>query len=229
MSKRAFFLFLAMVFCIMCSDCNLPSKPGQLGGSNSSQANQSNEIVTPVPKTVGSGALEIHLGVEYQLPSMQSSMHDDAKATFSIFQSTDKAGVPVFNKFVIEGDGKTQQVASWKGPKCSSNGDQYRQGLVSIRGTMTGNFDSSQKDACKLKMEVSFFYNSSYDVVTDCQLSGVDISAQTGNWSINLNLPLITGYGNPIGLPGGVIGVATLKNLMIGNGSTGGCNVTQKQ
>jgi len=160
---------------------------------------------------------------------MQSSLNDNAKANFSIFQSTDNAGVPVFNKFVIEGDGRTQQVANWKGPQCSSNGDQYRQGLVSIRGTMTGNFDPSQKDACKLNMGVSFFYNSSFAGVTNCQISGVDISAQTGNWSITMSLPLITDYGHPIGLPGGVIGVATLKNLMIGNKSTGGCKVTQKQ
>ena len=228
MSKRGSSFFLTTVFCVLCSACNFPTN-GLLGGSQSSPAQEPNETVTPVQKTVGSGALEIHMGVTYQLSGMQSTMQDDAKAAFSIFRATDNQGVPVFNKFSIEGDGKTQQVASWKGAQCSSNGNQYRPGLVAISGTMTGNFDSSAKDACKLKMKVDFFYNSSYALVGNCPISGVDVSAQTGNWSVNLNLPLITDYGQPIALPGGVIGSATLKNLMIGSESTGGCKVTQKQ
>jgi hypothetical protein len=209
-----------------------PSTPSKSAGGpmGSAGSSQSGDIGQPIQvgsqvKKVGSSNIDFILGLSFTTPFETTDIVDTAKGAFTI-QNADTRGVPVFNKFFISGDGKLEQVTKVVAKKCSTN--IYRTGTVAIAGDMTGNFDRSKKDACKLNLKIKITYNQTVAPMTNCPVAGVPI--EMDNYDFDLSLPAINNYNAPFNSPGTEwqINNVKLTKLVIDQSLTG-CKVTEQK
>jgi hypothetical protein len=232
MSKMTF-LTLVMIGLLLAVIACKPSQPatpvgGSLGHAGSSQSSEIGSQPTPDSqvKVVGKGKVDLILGLVASLPDGTLEVSDTGKIPFNI-QNAAKNGVPVFNKFTINGEGKLDSVAKWKSSRCGGN--VFRQALVFVTGDMTGNFDPSHpKDACILNMKFEASYPGTTASLFNCPAGTGPENPE--NYSFNLSLPAINNYNSPIGIPGTGFSMTTAKliNLVIDQTLTG-CKVTEKK
>ena len=209
-----------------------PSPPnrsagGSVGSAGSAQSAEIGENISAGSqvKKVGSSKIDFILGLNFTTPFETTNIMDTAKGAFTI-QNADQKGAPVFNKFFITGDGKLEQVTKVAASKCGTN--IYRTGSVAMRGEMTGGFEPSKKDACKLNLKIKITYNQSVAPLTNCEVAGVPI--ETDNYDFDLSLPLINNYSAPFNAPGTEFQINNVKltSLVIDQALTG-CKVSEQK
>ena len=223
MFKRILLVGVLLALLTACKGGNPSGASKVVSGSGSSS--QGDEQNAPsgggIAKQAGKGKLDLALQYVNNLGDGSVSIEDKSLSPFTITQKQ-QGGVPVYNEFTIEGQGKILSSLDTTSQNCTEK--SRTNGLTTLSGKMTGGLNPSAKDACLLFIKVEVFYESRTTLLSKCPWS----SAQTGkeNYAFDLKLPLLNNFSKPFAVPGTVwqLSNVVLKDLQVDKALTG-CNL----
>lgn len=217
MFRRTLIIGILLLSITACKSGN----PPPLKGSGSSE--KGDDQITPssgeTAKQVGSGKLDLVLTYTSNLGEVTIM---DKGITPFIIMPKQSGGVPVYNEFIIEGQGTVLSNLTTTSANCTE--ESHTDGITTINGKMTGGFNPDANNACILFIKVEVFYSSRTTYLSSCPWS----SSTTGkeNYAFDLKLPLSQNYNKPFSVPNTAwqINNAKLIDLKIDQALTG-CNL----
>ena len=189
MLRRTLLICILFVFITGCKGGN----PSALSGVASGSTNGNNQSITPTSETarqVGNGKLELILDFQSKLPDGGNDhTNDSGNSVFTITQKQ-AGGDPVYNEFIIEGQGKLVSKFDTTSAKCAQKGDTT--GITTISGTMTGGFNSNAINACILFMHVEAFFGPRKISLERCPISSA--TSPDVNYAFDTKMPLLKNH-----------------------------------
>ncbi len=220
---------LAIIMLLLLVSCKGGSSTGAAGGAmgsgSSSKGDEQNvNKGGGIAKQADKGKLDLLLTYVNNLPDGYVSIKDESVSPFTITQKQ-QGGVPVYNEFTIEGQGKILSSLDTTSQNCSEKSNTN--GIATLSGKMTGGLNPDAKDACLLLIKVEVFYESRTTYLSKCPWSTSTTGSE--NYAFDLRLPLLKDFGRPFGVPGTVwqINDVKLTDIQIDEKLTG-CKLLTK-